>query len=57
MRAGQAVAWAVGRRDDDPVEALLLDEVVERVPVGAAARDPRIHLNSLRVGALLDRVQ
>jgi len=47
IRAGEAVAWAIGRGDDDPVEVLLRDQVAERVSIGPSARYARIDVDSL----------
>ena len=55
--AAETGAWADGGGDDDPVEVLLAEETVERVPVGAPAADSGVDVNSLCGGLLLDGLE
>ena len=55
--AGEAVSAAGLRGHDDPVKALVLDELRQRVPRRASPLDPRIHRHLEPSGAPLDRLQ
>jgi hypothetical protein len=46
-------SWTVRGGDDDPVELLLVEEVVERVAVGAAASDASLYFASIPSAAAL----